>query len=182
MLAFLIIAGGAADKPANDVGMIHFHGPWVRYSPTGIDLHNGFTITSTQYDASGEKAHVTLDKEGTYTKIEVWGDPTTNTQLSATFKDVTNGESAPASPNAAQSGVTTMQFFADHAVLVPDDTRPDGQKATFTGNVHMKVYSADLAGPSVATMDSAVVLLGDKPDYPQVEADNVDGTAEPKSE
>ncbi len=75
-----------------------------------------------------------------------------------------------------------MEIRADHAVYVPDLSRPGGGSITFTGHVKMILTNPGaLVGDSTSTMDQAVVLLGLKPQYPQVQADNINGSAVPSA-
>ncbi len=60
------------------------------------------------------------------------------------------------------------EILADHAVYLPDTSRPGYGQMDFTGHVTVNSRSGFLVGPSVATMDKATLLLGPGSEYPQL--------------
>ena len=134
-------------------------------STVTVNITNGFTLTSPQYNVSGSLAHVVyVDKS----VQKITADGVTDKQVTVVFTN--------------QADATGARFLADHAVMVPDGTKdhPEQQKLTFTGNVTMFLMNkAALQEPSKSTMEKAVVFVGSGPDYPKLEAESFDLNALP---
>ena len=160
------LGAGSAASTAN-IGVVTF--TCGHMSATGVgkptyvtNLTDGFTITSDRYDVSGSTAQVTASPK-LIKQIVADGAPVT-----VVFKNQAEG--------------TRVRFLSDHVEMHPDPTQdqPTQEKVTFTGHVTMYVANyAALQQESKSTMDHAIVYIGAGPDYPKIDADNVNGTAIP---
>lgn len=138
-------------------------------------LTEGVRITSAQYEMTADSAHVFGAALGGVGRIVAIGDPDRDIRVKVSVRALPQGAAKGSSLTASD-----VDFVADQAVYLPDASRPQGGSITFTGHVVMTVSNKlQLAGPSVSQMEKAVVLLGPRPDYPQVEASDVNGTATP---
>ena len=138
--------------------------PHFRLVGTDAVLTGGVTVTSTNYDMKAAEVKIfgvpsRTGGPAAVAKITAEGDPAHGTQVTGHFDQ------------PALNRTYTMQ--ADHAVYVPDSSRPDGGGIDFTGHAKMTVRAPDaLAGPSVTTAEHITVLLGQGADYPQIEGEN----------
>ncbi len=120
------------------------------------DVH----INSTTFAAQAETITVDLlrgSKKGAVGGIgRAAMEPLGGRQVSGQFDDIAQGRN--------------YKFQADHAVYVPDQTRPGGGRIDLTGHVRVAVNAPiALDGPLVTVTDHAIVLLGQGTAYPQVE-------------
>ena len=138
--------------------------PHFRFVGTDLRLFGGVTVTSPTYDMKAEEVKIfgVPAKAGgpeAISKVTAEGDPVQGTQVTGHFNQ----------PELKRT--YTMQ--ADHAVYVPDSSRPNGGRLDFTGHARMTVRAPDaLAGPSVTVAEHITVLLGQGADYPQIEGEN----------
>ena len=162
----LAVAAPAQSPPQAHVtlGATTVDAPHFKLVGTDAVLFGGVTVTSTNYDMKADEVKVfgVPAKSGSpaaVSKITAEGDPAHGTQVTGHFNQLDLGRTY------------TMQ--ADHAVYVPDSSRPGGGRLDFTGHAKMTVRAPDaLAGPSVTTAEHITVLLGQGADYPQIEGEN----------
>lgn len=134
----------------------------VQYSKLTPDLWHfagHIKITSQEYDLAAEDIKVFFlpGKAGTPDRATADGGPATGGQVDVHIRR----------PLESQA----YEIKSDHAVYRPDSTRSNGGKMVFTGHVTVITNSGFLAEPSVSTFDTkpVTVLLGQGPDYPQLE-------------
>ena len=122
----------------------------------------GVRMTSEQYDLMAEDVQATLAPakggHGGLTKATAEGSQAKKTQVVAHVKQPLEGKD--------------VEIFADHAVYVPENSRPGGGRIDFTGHVKVIGMSGFLAGPAPADFGDGpvTVLLGQGEDYPQIAA------------
>lgn len=138
---------------------ISFGGSFLRVNR--LHFLAGVQMTSAQYDLMAEDVQATLSspKSG-HTGLAgatAEGSAAKKTQVIANVKQPLQGEA--------------FEIFADHAVYVPDYTRPGGGRIDFTGHVMVLSRSGFLAGPAPADFGNGpvTVLLGQGEDYPQLQ-------------
>ena len=91
----------------------------------------------------------------TVTKIVALGDPAKKTQVTGRFSSAEQAR--------------TYFVRGDKAVFVPEPSRPGGGRVDFTGHVAVTLQAPQaLDGPAETHLEHATVLVGPKPDYPQV--------------
>jgi len=150
------------EKPASrvSVGKVDVDFQYGKLTPGLWHLTGRVKMTTENYDLTGEDLRILFagGKSGTsaLAKATADGNPAAGIQVHANIRQ----------PLQGQAYVIT----ADHAVYLPDNSRPGGGSMTFTGHVKIVTKSGFLAEPSVSTTDRATLLLGaDKILYPQLE-------------
>lgn len=124
-------------------------------------LSAGVKMTSEQYDLTAEDVLATrASAQSGHSGLAgatAEGSPVKKTQVFARIKQPLQGEE--------------FKVFADHAVYVPDYSRPAGGRINFTGHVKVISMSGFLAGPAPADFGAGpvTILLGQGENYPQIE-------------
>ena len=150
------------DKPAArvSVGKVDVDFQYGKLTPGVWHLIGRVKMTTENYDLTGEDLRIVFagGKAGASALIKATadGNPAAGIQVHAAIRQ----------PLQGQAYVIT----ADHAMYLPDNSRPGGGAMTFTGRVRIVTKSGFLAEPSISTTDRATVLLGaDTVLYPQLE-------------
>ncbi len=150
------------EKPASrvSVGKVDVDFQYGKLTPGLWHLTGRVKMKTENYDLTGEDLRIVFagGKSGAsaLAKATADGNPAMGIQVHANIRQ----------PLQGQAYVIT----ADHAVYLPDNSRPGGGSMTFTGHVKIVTKSGFLAEPSVSTTDRATLLLGaDKILYPQLE-------------
>ena len=157
-------AQGDAGKPASfSLGRVNLdYKKPAKYRPGFAQFAGKVRMTSDNYDLSCETLTFLFDKtrggaagKTPLNKVDAEGDPAAGVQVVADVRR----------PLESQA----YHVFADHAVYVPDKSRPNGVAMNFTGHVKVITTSGFLAGPSETTTDHATLLLGQGDDYPRLD-------------
>ena len=157
-------AQGDAGKPAAfSLGRVNLdYKKPATYKPGFAQFAGQVRMTSENYDLSCETLTFLFDKtrggaagKTPLNKVDAEGDPAAGVQVVADIRR----------PLESQA----YHVFADHAVYVPDKSRPNGVAMNFTGHVKVVTTSGFLAEPSVTTTDHATLLLGQGEEYPRLE-------------
>ena len=150
------------DKPAArvSVGKVDVDFRYGKLTPGLWHLTGRVKMTTDNYDLAGEDLRLVFagGKGGASALVKATADGSAaaGIQVVATIRQPLQGQE--------------YVIHADHAVYLPDSSRPGGGSMTFTGHVNIVTRSGFLAGPSVSTTDQATLLLGsDKTLYPQLE-------------
>lgn len=140
------------------VGTVFLDAQSAHYQPGLAHLKGRVKITSDDYDLAGEdvKVFTTLPSRGKpmLKNAVVEGDLAAGRQVIAHIRQPLQGQA--------------YEIFSDHAVYVPDKSRPGGGRMDFTGHVKVIANSGFLAEPSVTVTDHATILMGQGDDYPQI--------------
>ncbi len=121
----------------------------------------GVKMTSEQYDLTAEDVVAAFAPgpggKAALLKATAEGRPGKNGQVDAHIRQPLEGRA--------------FEVLADHAVFVPDKSRPNGGRMDFTGHVKVISNSGFLAEPSVSTFENGpvTVLMGQGDDYPQLQ-------------
>lgn len=142
------------------VGRVDIDFQYGKLTPGLWHLIGRVKMTTENYDLTGEDLRIVFagDKSGAsaLAKATADGNPAAGIQVHANIRQPLQGQ--------------TYVITADHALYLPDNSRPGGGSMTFTGHVNIVTKSGFLAEPSVSTTDRATLLLGaDKVLYPQLE-------------
>ena len=160
----LLSAQGESGKPAAfSLGRVSLdYKKPATYRPGFAQFAGQVRMTSENYDLSCETLMFLFDKtkgnaagKTPLNKVDAEGDPAAGVQVIADVRR----------PLESQA----YHIFADHAVYVPDKSRPNGITMSFTGHVKVITTSGFLAGPSETTTDHATLLLGQGDDYPRLD-------------
>lgn len=152
------------DKPAAfSLGRVNLdYKKPAQYRPGFAQFAGQVRMTSDNYDLSCETLTFLFDKakggaagKTPLNKVDAEGNPAAGVQVIADVRR----------PLESQA----YHIFADHAVYVPDKSRPNGVTMNFTGHVKVVTTSGFLAEPSVTTTDHATLLLGQGDDYPRLD-------------
>lgn len=121
----------------------------------------GVKMTSEQYDLTAQEVVAAFAPgpggKAALQKATAEGSPGKNVQVDAHIRQPLEGRA--------------FEVLADHAVYVPDKSRPNGGRMDFTGHVKVISNSGFLAEPSVSTFENGpvIVLMGQGDDYPQLQ-------------
>ncbi len=121
----------------------------------------GVRMTSAQYDLTAEDVQATQASPRSghsgLAGATADGSRAKKTQVIAHIKQPLQGEE--------------FTISADHAVYVPDYSRPDGGRIDFTGHVTVVGMSGFLTGPAPGDFGNGpvTILLGHGDDYPQLQ-------------
>ena len=162
-LAPLPLCAQKADKPTSSRKIGAVNVTFGRFLLKGSQgrFSAGVVMTSAQYDLAAEDVQATpaSAKSGHsgLAGATAEGSAAKNTQVIAHIKQPSPGEE--------------FKVFADHAVYVPDYSRPGGGRIDFTGHVKVVGMSGFLAGPAPGDFENGpvTILLGQGEDYPQLE-------------
>ena len=159
LTAFLPGAYAQSASSKLNVGTVNVDFQKATLTPGLWHLMGQATITSDNYDLNAEDIKVTFAPGG-------------KTGVSGLREAVAVGGTAPDAQVIAhirqplQSA--SYEIHSDRAVFLPDTSRPSGGTLKFTGHVKVITKSGFLAAPSLATTDTATVLLGVGTEYPSV--------------
>lgn len=140
------------------VGKVDVDFQYGNLTPSLWHLTGRVKMTTEDYDLAGEdvKVYFAPGKTGAsgLKRATVDGSPAGGKQMVAHIRQ----------PLQSQA----YEIFADHAVYLPDLSRPGGGRMDFTGHVKVIADSGFLAEPSVSTTEQATILMGQGNDYPQI--------------
>ncbi|MCW3061320.1 MAG: hypothetical protein JWQ02_3141 [Capsulimonas sp.] len=166
--ALLSVVAACFAKPATkptgpiDVTCKHFE-----YSPTALHLYGGVHMISAQYVVNAGDILVEQATGQAKSMKRATATPLAGQQVSIAYKNVESMQS--------------MKTLADKAVITPETTRPGGARIDLTGNVMLEMNAQGaLDGPSKTTMESATILIGSGPEYPQIKGESGHMTLTPQ--
>lgn len=168
-LIAVAVRGAAPVKPAPKIGTVHFTFGHMSTRGDGktnleADFTGGVRIWTDVYELTCPEARST---GWPIPKAVVTAVGNADHPVTVKFEGQTEGET------------TQIQSYRAVMEAAPTPDQPGREKVTFTDHVIMTATSASLQAPSVTHMRQAVVYIGPGPDYPQIEADDVDGSATP---
>ncbi|MEO7719884.1 MAG: hypothetical protein ABIY70_27070 [Capsulimonas sp.] len=166
--ALIVVASTCLAKPAmKPTGPIDVTYKHFEYSPKGLHLFGGVQMTSAQYFVNAGDILVEQATGKTKSMKRATATPLAGQQVSITYKDV--------------EAMKSMKTLADRAVITPEPERPGGARIDLTGNVLVEMNAQGaLDGPSKTTLESATILIGDGPDYPQIKGERGHMTLTPQ--
>ena len=166
-----IIAAGACFAQQQTMGPVNVTYKHFVYGGSTFTAEGGVTMKSATFDLSAETVVFEFGGKGApngIVKATADGDPSTKKQVEGIFTDTDQGR--------------TYDFIADHAVYVPDSSRPKGGAIDFTGNVTLFITAqAVLAERSETHLKHARITLGPAPDYPQIAGEDGETKLTPRS-
>jgi hypothetical protein len=171
-LAALIAHGQTRPTSEFTLGGIHCSAPGYHINlgtaNPGAQLFGGVTVKAPTYDLAAQTVTIygVPGTQTTVSKVVALGDPAHDRRVIGHFH---------------QNGTDRIyDMVADQAVYVPDNSRPGGGSIDLTGHPVLTVHMPDsLAVPAPIVADHIVVLLGDGPDYPQIDGTNGQATFVP---
>ncbi len=173
LLALLFVAPACAQSGTARVGPVNVTWQRGHLDSTHLDLLGGVTMNSANFDLAALTAHIDFasGKKGAsgvsaIARATLDADLAHGQQIVGRFAQIEMAR--------------TYRVRADHAVYVPDPTRPGGGKVDFTGHVVIALLDAGaLDGPALMQVDHAVALLGQGPSYPSFDFSAGQFTATP---
>jgi hypothetical protein len=158
----LIFAAGGCFAQKQTMGPVTVTYKHFEYGGSTFTAEGGVTMKSSTFDLSAQTVVFQFGGKGTpngITKATADGDLSAKQQVVGVFTDMEQAR--------------TYRFIADHAVYVPDPSRPKGGTVDFTGNVTLVITAqAALAEPSQTHLKHARITLGPAPDYPRIDGED----------
>ena len=149
---------GGLKAGAIKVGTVDIVARSAQGQPGLLHLKGQVKMTSENYDLAGEDVQIFSSQpaggQSALKKAVIEGNLAAGQQVIAHIRQPLQGQS--------------YQIFADHAVYLPDASRPGGGQMEFQGHVKVVTNSGFLTEPSVSTTDHATILMGQGNHYPQV--------------